>query len=119
MKPLRESWQSFVSITLNPWSMILILSTILLNVVLIRQTDRNIVSILTLLVSLSSGILGGVLAKKWDDLTGEKVLIARGKVAIRGLKLLLGSAVALQKRVRYYLALYTKASKKKRDISIP
>ncbi len=103
MTPLRDRWKAFLTMVLDPLSIGLLVSTIFLSIVLVLQTDRVIIATLTFLVAVFSGVLGGVLGKKWDDLTGERIIIARGKSAIRSLKLLLGSAVALERRVRQYL----------------
>jgi hypothetical protein len=104
MTPLRDRWKAFSTIILDPLSVGLLISTAFLSVVLVFQTDRIIVATLTFLVAVFAGVLGGVLGKKWDDLTGERIIVARGKSAIRNLKLLLGSAVALERRVRQYLS---------------
>lgn len=101
---LPDRWKAFLTTVLDPLSVALMISTIFLSIVLLGQTDRILIATLTFLVSVFSGVLGGVLGKKWDDLTGERIIVARGKSAIRNLKLLLGAAVALERRVRRYLA---------------
>lgn len=113
MTPLRDRWRAFWAIILDPLSVGLLISTAFLAIVLVFQTDRIIVATLTFLVAVFSGVLGGVLGKKWDDLTGERIIVARGKSAIRSLKLLLGSAVALERRVRQYLGEYLAENEKK------
>lgn len=102
MTSLKERWKAFGIILLDPWLIILFISTIFLSIVLIRQSDVVIISILTFLVSLFSGVLGGIVAKRWDDLTEGKVIVARAKSANRSLQLLLSSVIALEKRVRLY-----------------
>lgn len=102
MKKFKERWGDFFRVVCGPWSTILILGTVLLLIVLLYQTDKTVITILTFIISLSSGILGGILGKRWEDLTEERVIVARGKSAIRDLKLLLGSVVSLESRVRQY-----------------
>jgi len=111
MNTWRERWGAFLAIVSDPPSIMLLVCTIFLWVMLVLQSDRpsptqldkTVTVTLTLLVSLSSGILGGVLGKKWDDYLGERVIVARGKSAIRSLKLLLGSTVALQNRAQLFI----------------
>lgn len=103
MISLKERWKAFGTIIFDPWIILLLISTVLLSVVLIRQSDVIIISILTFLVALFSGVLGGIVAKRWDDLTEEKVIVARAKAANRSLQLLLGSVIALERRVRLYI----------------
>jgi hypothetical protein len=112
MTPLRDRWRAFWTIILDPLSVALLISTAFLAVGLMFQTDRLILATLTFLVAVFSGLLGGVLGKKWDDLTGERIIVARGKSAIRNLKLLLRSAVALERRVRQYLSQCIEEDKK-------
>ncbi len=103
MASLKERWKAFGTIIFDPWIIVLLVCTILLSIVLIRQSDVVIISILTFLVSLFSGVLGGIVAKRWDDLTEEKVIVARAKSANRSLQLLLSSVIALERRVRLYI----------------
>jgi hypothetical protein len=70
------------------------------------------ITILTFLVSLFSGVLGGIVAKRWDDLTEEKVIVARAKSANRSLQLLLSSVIALERRVRLYIQRHNDAEHK-------
>lgn len=115
MTPLGDRWKAFLTMVFDPLSVGLLVPTIFLSIVLVLQTDRIIIAIFTFLVAVFSGVLGGVLGKKWDDLTGERIIIARGKSAIRSLKLLLGSAVALERRVRQHLGQCAEENKKKRQ----
>lgn len=103
MAPLGDRWRAFRDIVLDPWAVFLLIATIGLGGALVTQTDTLVVAVFTCIVSLTSGILGGVIAKKWSDLTEEKVIVVRGKSAVRSLKLLLGNMEALNRRVRKYL----------------
>jgi len=103
MTLLKEKWKAFITIVLDPWIIFLFICTIILLIVVTRQTDVVIIAILTFLVSLFSGVLGGIVAKRWDDITEEKVIVARAKSANRSLQLLLGSVISLERRVRLYI----------------
>lgn len=108
-KERRDEWRHFWDVITYPWSIAFFVPALLLSVtlVLVDPSDKVIVALLTLLVSLSSGILGGILAKRWDDLSGEQVLVARGKSAIRSLMLLFKNVQILKRRVVVYLQRHT------------
>ncbi len=109
MKSTRDRWEDFVKIVWDPWIILLVVGTICLFIALGKQSSREVIAILTFIVSVASGILGGLLGKRWDDLVDEKVITARGKSATRDLKLLLRSVASLESRVRLYLARYVGA----------
>jgi hypothetical protein len=111
---LGDQWKAFWNIVLDPWVVLLFIATICLSVILIiGQPDKIVVAILTFLVSLFSGILGGIVAKRWDDISQEKVIETRGKLANRGLNLLLSNVIGMERRVRLYLQRYTDSKYKK------
>lgn len=106
MKSMLSRWGGFLKIVLDPWIIFLAAGTVYLSIVLVNQSNRDVITILTFIVSVASGILGGILGKRWDDLVDEKVITARGKSATRDLKLLLRSIASLESRVRQYLERY-------------
>jgi hypothetical protein len=57
MKKLGERWGSFVYIILDPWVIILLALTIILTITLSNQDDNFIIIILTVIISLASGVL--------------------------------------------------------------
>ena len=107
MSPLKNRWKAFGTIIFDPMVISLLICTIGLSAVLILQTDLVIIAIFTFLVSLFSSVLGGIIAKRWDDLTEEKVIVARAKSAHRSLELLLSSVITLERRVRQYSERHT------------
>jgi hypothetical protein len=98
-----EKWKNFVLALIDPWVILILAATIYLSVVLVGQEDGEVVAIFTAILSITSGILGGLLGKKWDDLTTETVIEARGKSAVRDLKILLRSIATLESSVHEYL----------------
>lgn len=103
MRPLKERWISFLGIIGDPIAAILLGFTILLAIFLKSQKEPEIIVALTIIITITSGFLGGILRGKWSELTEEKVIVARGKTAVRSLKLLLSNILALEKRVCEYL----------------
>ena len=96
-------WKGFLSIVLAPWPVILVLSTAALVHFSSDQSDKTISAILSVAIALCSGLLGGVVARKWLETTETQVLVARGKSAIRNLKVLLTSIGNLERRVSTHL----------------
>lgn len=105
MKSLSKKWELFWNIIFDPWTLCLLIATIILICMSHSQTSSNsaTATLLTILITLSSTVLGGRITKQWFDITEGGVLIARGKSAVRGLKLLLKSIISLDKRVQNYL----------------
>jgi len=100
---LKEKWYHFFNIILDPWIIILIVLTfffILSSNFITQEPQKTIFSII---LSLISGILGGVFAKKWSDIFEGKLIITRGISAIRSLKLLLLNISAIENRVFIYI----------------
>lgn len=102
MSSLKERWKIFGVVLLDPLIIFFFISTVFLSVVLVNQNNLIVTTVLTLIVSLSSGTLGGLISKRWDDLAEEKVIVTRAKSAHRGLELLLNSIIAVERRTRLY-----------------
>jgi len=103
MLPWRERWRAFGSIVVDPWTIGLLILGYLLYRFQTTQKDPSIIAALTILISVVTGVLGGLLTNWWSEISGQRILTARGKAAVRSLKLLLGSVHALDRRVREYL----------------
>lgn len=103
---LKESWGSFLGIILAPVVLIPLVGTSLLIAFTANQlpgtVDPAIDVILTIIIAMFSGVAGAIIAKKWSALNEGSILITRGKSAIRGLKLLLLSIDAVEKRIIEY-----------------
>jgi hypothetical protein len=102
LKDLCSSWKHFITILFNPFVLILIFASYFLLVYSSRQNDLSIISLLTILISTCTGLLGGILTKKWEDITQEKTIVTRAKSATRNLQVLLESIISLEKRVSQY-----------------
>lgn len=104
---LQDRWKQFLSIVLDPWVIILLIASAYAGVQAANQTDPKSIALMTFIAAVGAGVLGGVLAKRWSDITEERVIVARGKTAVRGLKLLLSNIAHLEKRARVFLERYT------------
>jgi hypothetical protein len=66
--------------------------------------DNNIITaILSALMVLSGGITGAFFRKRWEELTEKPHLVAKGKMAIRNLKLLLSQIIYYESRLIIYI----------------
>lgn len=112
---LKEKWENFFNIILDPWVILLLVATVVFIICSTQTTDNKIAPILTLIISLMSGLLGGIIANRWAQMTELTVLVARGKSAIRSLKLILLNISNIEKRTKVYI---TNIDKKNEDYKI-
>lgn len=99
-----ERWEAFIEAFLDPMVFALGLLSILILVLSLSQPDLLTQTLMILLLSIVTGIAGGIVAKRWDDHTGQRLLVVRGKVAVRSLKLLLSHVNRLHSNVGIYIA---------------
>jgi hypothetical protein len=97
-------WSAFLYVVLDPWAIMLGFATAAFLYTSAGQSDKTISAVLSLGVTVSSGLLGGVLAHRWAENTEAQVLVARGHSAIRNLRLLMGTVRSIESRIRVYLS---------------
>ena len=103
MKSLKTRWGEFLAVVADPWVVLLALGTAALIVFSADIKETAGVALATTLLILASGVLGSRLTKQWVDVTEKGPLLARGKLAVRSLKLLLGNIVSMDRRVKQHL----------------
>lgn len=101
---LKAQWLAFLKVILDPWVLALAVAALYSGNAALSASPNSSASALALVASLASGLLGGRIAQRWGTLTEERVTVARGKTAVRGLKLHLGSVADLERRARGFLA---------------
>ncbi len=101
---LRAQWRAFLKVLLDPWVLLLAVIAVLTARASLSASPPSAAAALTLVASVASGLLGGRAAQRWGSLTEEHVIFARGKGAVRSLKLHLGSVADLERRTRMFLA---------------
>ncbi|MFC1650568.1 hypothetical protein ACFL2X_03260 [Candidatus Latescibacterota bacterium] len=106
MKALKDRWIIFKDIIFDPWVLLFLICTISL-IFISQSTDSSntLTTILSLLISISSAILGARIMEQWLDISESNILITRSKTAVRGLKLLLSNIFSMDKRIRFYMSL--------------
>lgn len=114
---LKEKWAIFFNVILDPWVIIVLISTVAFIYYSTQTEDKKLLAIITLIISLVSGLLGGIIANRWAQMTELKVLVARGKSAIRSLKLILLNISNIEKRTKEYIASIDKENKEHKLIT--
>lgn len=103
---LKSNWAILGRIILNPEALFLILTIGGLIALTYFSNLRNsplILTIIIMVISLLSSLLGGFFMKKWGDLYKTRMLIARGYTTIRNINLLLSHIFSIKKRVSLYI----------------
>jgi hypothetical protein len=100
---LKDKWSNFFNVLLDPWVIIMLIATVVFIHYSIQTDDKKLLAILTVIISVFSGLLGGIVANRWAQLTELKVLVARGKSAIRSLKLILLNITNIERRTGLYI----------------
>ncbi|MBI5326487.1 MAG: YrzE family protein [Ignavibacteriae bacterium] len=108
---LKEKWVNFFNLIWDPLVVFLVILTAIFIYFSNIPLNKNILSVLILIITLVSGLLGGVIANKWAEMTEFKVLVARGKSAIRSLKLILLNVAKIEKRTNEYIIKLDKDNK--------
>jgi len=98
-----QQWRVASEVVVNPATLVVLISTLILGWVAVNQRDGLMAAIFTLGTSVAAGILGAVIWDRWIRLTGRSILVEKGKSAIRSLKLLWRNLDACQVRVTTYL----------------
>jgi hypothetical protein len=102
LKQLIKTWGNFMRTVLDPLAICLVFFTWLL---FRAQTDpKNSPNLIFTLLTISSALAGGRIAERWAKATEEGATKARGTLAVRSLKILLGNLTSLEGRVQAILA---------------
>lgn len=96
-------WENLIYVVFDPAVIILLIICVILFFVSKNQTDTTMLFILTLAMSLFTGILGSVFTKRYDDIFETKIIHSKGQSATRNLQFLLNNSIDLEKRIGEYL----------------
>lgn len=103
MNALKERWKTFACVILDPWSVLLtIVVGGLLCFSLQKTPEATTFVLLSILLALTSAVLGGRVSQQWIAATESGILATRGRSAVSGLKLLLRNIAALEARVQSF-----------------
>lgn len=114
--PIKEKWLIFLNIAADPWIAILSVISAVLVCINLNHYSAIITAVLSLLLILCSGIVGARLIKIWNDSTSEGILVARGKIILRDMVLLIENIGNIKKRIQIYIARQTEEQSKRNVI---
>jgi len=100
---LKIKWSYFFKTVFDPWVLSLLATTIVLICLMNTEKFQILAPVLSLFLSLISGLLGGIISNRWSQMTETKVLVVRGKSAVRSLKLILLSVANVSARTKTYI----------------
>lgn len=92
-------WGRFWKILSEPWTVILLLASVALFVIGQQKLSPSVMALVQILLAVASGVLGARVTNLLESAASKNVLEARGRVAVRGLKLMLVQTAAFQRRV--------------------
>ena len=99
-----KQWRGFGLIITDPFVLgVAVIAAYSGRAAVLNTTPGLTAIVLTLATSVSTGILGGYVAHQWSTFTERQVMSARGKGAVRGLKLHLASISDLARRTRIFV----------------
>lgn len=96
-------WKRFWQLVSEPWTFILLLASICLFAIGQQKLEPSVTALVQILLAVSSGVLGARVTNLLESASGKSILEARGKVAVRGLKLMLVQTTAFQRRVQRFI----------------
>lgn len=102
MSPQKTRWKTIREVLFYPWIILLFIGTLLLTSILVDQSNVIVIAVSAFLVSLFSGVLGGIVVKRLDVITEEKLIASRGSSAYSSLQLLLSNVISMERRVQQY-----------------
>ncbi len=96
-------WKKFLQLVTEPWTAILLLASTALFVIGQRKLDPSVTALIQILLAVASGVLGARVTNLLESASGKSIIEARGKVAVRGLKLMLVQTAAFQGRIQRFI----------------
>ena len=96
-------WKRFWRLVTEPWTFILLLASLGLFAIGQQKLEPSVTALVQILLAVSSGVLGARVTNLLETASGKSILEARGKVAVRGLKLMLVQTAAFQRRVQRFI----------------
>ena len=99
---LHSQWSSFLGLVLEPITFLFIAGLGALYWYSTTEPSGEAPALIYVLLTVTSAIIGGRITMKWMELSEGSIVAARGKSAVRSLKLQLRSIAALEKTVRDY-----------------
>lgn len=96
-------WKKFWVLVTEPWTLLLLAASVALFVIGQQRLSSSVTALIQILLAVASGVLGARVTNLLETASGKSILEARGKVAVRGLKLMLVQTTAFQVRIQRFL----------------
>jgi archaellum component FlaC len=103
-KTLKNKWANFWNVIFDPWVVSIFSVTLIVICFAAEIEDKKFQSVMTIIIAILSSIFGGIIANRWAQYTEFKVLVVRGKSAVRSLKLILLNVSNVGKRTKHYIS---------------
>jgi hypothetical protein len=102
MKTLKEQWSAFCKVMFGPFNLILLLSLWGLFHISGKPDSGVSPDVMFVLITVAAAVLGGRIAQQWAEVNDQGIVEARGRAAVRNLKVLLRNIAALESRLREF-----------------
>lgn len=96
-------WGRFWRLMSEPWTLLLLLASIALFVIGQQKLSASVTALVQILLAVASGVLGARVTNLLETASSKNILEARGRVAVRGLRLMLVQTAAFQRRIQNFL----------------
>jgi len=100
---LAPEWNNFLATIGGPWVVCLLVVFMVLGILAVWQPQLTL--LLSGVLSILSAFIGALMWDRWSKITEQKLLVTRGKSAIRALTGLLSNIGSARKRIAEYLEL--------------
>jgi len=90
-KDLKDPWKIFVNILFHPVILITLIFSVFgtyLSTLYYKDETKTVAILFSILASLSAGILGSIVFDRYKEVTGNSILVKKGKSAVRNLSLI-------------------------------
>jgi len=87
MKKLKQKWNNFGTLVLDPWFLVFVIVTVVsLGFSIVIKDNALFSNLLAVLGSITGGIAGGIFQSEHSKTTGENILRKKGQSAVRNLQ---------------------------------
>ncbi|WP_447593051.1 hypothetical protein [Stenotrophomonas rhizophila] len=101
---LARDWVVFLKVMLDPYTFVLIVVGALLGWLGPKAVTDNYNAVLQIVIAIVTGVVGARISTAMAAINQEGKLYASGRMAVRGLRLILTKTLALERRVAAFVA---------------
>lgn len=101
---LVASWKKFIRVMLDPYTLMLTVVAVVLGCFGPKAIGESYNALLQVVIALMTGVVGARMATSMAALNQEGKLYSNGRMAVRGLRLILTRTIALERRVAIFVS---------------